>query len=326
MTPEDWRRLAAKKGNPLFNRAIQGTYPPGSTFKMVTALAALEAGVIKQRTVMTCSGTHTLGGHRFRCWNRGGHGAVRLHRAIRESCDVYFYKVAEATGIERIADMARRLGLGDVYDRAGIAHQNPGIVPDPPWKRRHLGQPWYGGETLHVGIGQGYVATNPLQLAVMTARIASGRAVSPTLIRSRGDARDQPFPSLGIEAENLRAIHQGMLAVVYDGAGTGKRADLGRAGVRVAGKTGTSQVTRLSSFRSQSSLRWRLRDHALFVGFVPADRPKYAVAVIVEHGESGGKTAAPLCRDVMEILLDFEDGEGPGIDVGERLPGGEDRG
>ncbi len=289
------------KGDALFNRATMGLYPPGSTFKIVTALAALEAGVIDLRERIDCQGSFTLADRNYRCWNRGGHGRCDMHRAIRESCDVYFYEVARRMGMDTLAAMARRMGLGQTYD-AGIAPLSPGLIPTPAWKRGKYGRGWLGGETILSAIGQGYVLTSPLQLAVMTARAATGLAVTPTLVRPENGTSRPAFARLNIADRHLQALQRALRAVVNEAGGTGSRAHLGENGPMVAGKTGTSQVTRRSANRYQSSLKWEDRDHALFVGYFPAHAPRYAVAAVVEHAGGGGAVAAPLAREVMAEL------------------------
>jgi penicillin-binding protein 2 len=312
MSEADWRRVQKAQGDPLVDRSSQGVYPPGSTFKMVTALAALEAGVVRRFEQINCPGFVRLGGQRFRCWNRGGHGPCNLHRALRESCDVYFYEVARRTGIERLAEMARRLGLGEAYD-IGIEPMKSGLIPDPEWKRGRFGKGWFDGETLLAGIGQGYVLTTPLQLAVMTARLASGRQITPVLVRPAPDGAAVPKP-LDVNLEHLAAVQRAMAAVVNEGGGTGKDARLGDGRFTLHGKTGTSQVARISSSVSRSRLPWRLRDHALFVGYVADEKPRYAVAAIVEHGGSGGKVAAPLVRDIIEDIIALDPARTPVYD------------
>jgi penicillin-binding protein 2 len=293
----DWRKLARARDNPLLDRTVQGQYAPGSTFKMVTALAALEAGVISPRDVVRCPGYVELAGTRFRCWNRSGHGDCSLHRGLRESCDVYFYTLARRTGSSRIAEMGRTLGLGQTF-AIGLDAQEPGLLPDPDWKRGRYGKPWFDGETLLAGIGQGYVLTTPMQLAVMTARLATGRAIVPTLTRPI-DPPSPPNKPLPISVAHMARVRRAMSAVVNEPAGTGRKARAQIAGVHILGKTGTSQVTRLSSQRARDHLPWHLRDHSLFVGAIADDRPRYVAAVIVEHAGSGGKVAAPLARDIL---------------------------
>ncbi|MFM1815018.1 MAG: hypothetical protein RLZ98_1713 [Pseudomonadota bacterium] len=300
--PKAWNRLARAPDHPLVNRALRGLYAPGSTFKMVTVLAALEKRVITPRRTLNCPGHYSVSGATFDCWNHGGHGPVSLHRAIRESCDVYHYKLARRIGIDAIASMARRLGFGQVYG-TGIAGEKRGIVPDAKWKHGYLQKPWYTGETVMAGIGQGYVLATPLQLAVMTARLASGKLVVPRIIRPATEGGGTTFRSLDIPERHLEAVRAAMIAVVNEGGGTGHSASFGEGGPLVAGKTGTSQVASISSRRSNASLPWELRDHAMFVSYFPANAPRFAVATIVEHGGSGGKAAAPLARDVMAAVL-----------------------
>ena len=304
MSPSTWRKLRADRDYPLVDRTLHGQYPPGSTFKMVTALAALEKGAIAPGDVITCRGSVEIAGQAFRCWNRSGHGNCNLHRALVESCDCYFYEIALRTGATRIGQMGRLLGLGQTFGSLGIG-QKMGLLPDPDWKRGAKGVSWYDGETLLTGIGQGYVLATPLQLAVMTARLASGRAISPRLTHDGHNTSSDGGP-LKIGSHHLAAIRSALRGVVGEPRGTGKAAGLdvsrdAAPGLEVAGKTGTSQVARISSVRSREALEWRHRDHALFVGYISDSRPRYAAAAIIEHGGSGGKTAAPLVR---EILLD----------------------
>ena len=296
-----WKALANGADQPLLNRAIGGTYPPGSTFKMVTALAALQSGVVQFKDQCNCQGQFELAGQVYRCWRRQGHGDVDLHRALRESCDVYFYEMANRTGIIAIAQMARKLGLGQIYD-CGLPQQKRGVIPDPDWKRARYRAGWLGGETVLSGIGQGFVSTTPLQLAVMAARLATGRAVVPSMKRARGGEDRPPFAELDIPAPMLDAVRNGMIAVVNEEGGTGSNAQLANGPV-VAGKTGTSQVKTNGTADGAADDTWEHRDHALFVAYFPANAPRYALAAVVEHGGGGGATAAPLVKDVIEFLL-----------------------
>jgi penicillin-binding protein 2 len=292
-----WKELARNVDHPLENRALRGQYPPGSTFKVVTALAGLEAGVITPEERMACPGGFLFGRHYFRCWKR--HGTVALHEAIKQSCDVYFYQTVNRLGIDRLAEMSRRLGLGQIHD-IGLAGQKQGIVPDTAWKRKALGQPWYAGETISCGIGQGYVSTTPLQLAVAAARIATGREVRPHLITP---ATPEPeSPSLNIDAGHLELVRSGMVGVVNEPGGTAVRSALPLPNVQMAGKTGTSQVI---SAKNRGFLKgWYGETHALFIAYAPVVSPRYAAACVVEHGGGGSRAAAPVVRDVMtEVLL-----------------------
>jgi penicillin-binding protein 2 len=292
-----WKELARNVDHPLENRALRGQYPPGSTFKVVTALAGLEAGVITPEERMTCPGGFLFGRHYFRCWKR--HGTVALHEAIKQSCDVYFYHTVNRVGIDRLAAMSRKLGLGQIHD-VGLAGQKEGIIPDTKWKRRKLGQPWYPGETISCGIGQGYVSTTPLQLAVAAARIATGKELRPHLITP---ATPEPEPAqLKIDPVHLELVRGGMVGVVNEKGGTAVRSALTLPNVQMAGKTGTSQVI---SAKNRGFLKgWEGETHALFIAYAPVVNPRYAAACVVEHGGGGSRAAAPVVRDVMtEVLL-----------------------
>lgn len=306
-----WKALQEDDHTPLLNKSAMGLYPPGSTFKMVTALAALEAGVDPSESV-GCSGAYRLGNNTWHCHARRGHGGVNMHRALPLSCDTYFYVMGRRIGIDAIAAMARRLGLGEEY-LLPVPGQASGIVPDKAWKQRRYGKNWREGETLNAAIGQGYIITNPLQLAVMTARLASGRAVMPRLIAP--DANNAPapeFPSLGIPEEHLAIVRQGMIDVVNAGFGTARAARSPVPDVIIAGKTGTAQVRRITMAERRrgvirnEALPWKQRDHALFVAFAPASSPRYAASVILEHGIAGGRYAAPIARDVLTYLFEPE--------------------
>ena len=297
----DWAKLQTGADDPLNNRAVRGLYPPGSTFKMVTALAAMEAGKVDAKEQLPCSGVFEYYGQRYRCWRRSGHDSCDLHKALRESCDCYFYELARRAGIEAIAATARKLGLG-VLHNAGITEAKPGLIPDHDWKRGRFGRGWLGGETILAGIGQGYVLATPLQLAVMTARLASGLDITPTLVRR--EAPQQLPLSFGLAG--LRAIRRGMTAVVNEDGGTGSHASGEAGGDLMAGKTGTSQVSPLSRDSVQADIPWDRRDHALFVGYAPVSAPRYAIATVVEHGGGGGAVAAPLSRAVMDLVMDHD--------------------
>jgi penicillin-binding protein 2 len=292
-------QMARVRDQPFENRALRGLYPPGSTFKVCTALAGLAGGVITPQETMTCPGSYAVGRRRFRCWKRHG-GGINVHEALKQSCDVYFYETAARLGINNLAAMARKLGLGQTYP-CGLAGQKKGIVPDTAWKRAMFNEPWYGGETVVVGIGQGFLLTTPLQLAVMVARVATGRAILPRLLTTE-PGEPVEAPPLDVNPAVLDAVRDGMIAVVNEKGGTAVRSALTLPDVQMAGKTGTSQVI---SSRNQSKLTgWEGETHALFIAFAPTVAPRYAVACVVEHGGGGSHTAAPIVRDLMtEILL-----------------------
>ena len=303
---KEWADLMANDHHPLINKSVQGVYPPGSTFKMVTALAGLEAGVSPD-WACGCNGRYWLGRHAFHCWRRGGHGRVDMRYSITQSCDVYYYTLGREIGIDAIAGMAKRLGLNTTYDELPVPTQRKGVIGDPEWKQRRYKKGWLTGETLNAAIGQGYTATTPLQLAVMAARLASGRAVTPRLLV---EGRAPIAPSLGISAEHLQVIRDGMDQVVNSGRGTAGNARIRSDMIRMAGKTGSAQVKRITMAdrragrTSSDALPWRFRDHALFVAFAPAEAPRYAAAVVVEHGSHGSSAAAPIARDVLQLLFE----------------------
>lgn len=311
LSQAEWDGLTNNELNPLVNKTLAGQYPPGSTFKMIVALAALEAGVISANRTVFCSGKVSLGSHDFHCWKRGGHGAVDMIQAIKQSCNVYFYEVGKKVGIDKIQSMARRFGLGDqlAVDMAG---EKSGLIPSAGWKRATTGIPWQQGETLNASIGQGYVLTTPLQLATMAARIANGgNAVRPWLVRSVGDeVREMPQAApMGISAAHMDVIHRGMDAVVNIPGGTAFRSRLPLEDLAMAGKTGTALVRRISreernrGVLKNNELPWKYRDHALFVGYGPVASPRYAISVIVDHGGGGSKAAAPVAKDIMTRVL-----------------------
>lgn len=293
----EWNMLSDDERVPLRNKSLLGMYPPGSTFKPVTGLAALEHGVDPEETVF-CPGGYRLGNRFFRCLGR--HGTMNLHTAIARSCNTYFYTMGRRIGIDAIAEIARKLGLGAEYPLP-VPNQNYGTVPDSRWVVRRHNREWTDADTLNTSIGQGYLLTTPLQLAVMSARIASGRLVMPRLVREAINA-----PRLGgVDADNLALIRAGMDEVV-NGAGTAPRARLPLEDIRLGGKTGTAQVVNLSSGRGGMGVPWKYRDHGLFVSFAPVEEPRYACAVVVEHGMSGGRAASPVAADSLLYLFDRE--------------------
>ena len=302
----DYSGLTENDHRPLANKVVQGLYPPGSTFKMVTALAALEAGVVTPESTVRCPGFIEVGGTRFNCWKRGGHGRVDLQKSLAESCDVYYYDTAMKVGIEKMAEMGRKLGFGIRHDlpMSAIAQ---GVMPDKAWKLESQKAEWVIGDTVNASIGQGYVLTSPLQLAVMAARIASGTQVVPRIVHSINDQRVEvaaPEP-LGVEGSKLRAVQMAMFEVVNGPKGTGRSSRIVDETMIMCGKSGTAQVRTFSAgekadgVTANADLPWKMRDHALFVCFAPADNPKYAVSVVVEHGGGGSAVAAPIARDAI---------------------------
>ncbi len=311
LSQEDWNALLKNERNPLTNKAISGQYSPGSTFKMVVAMAALESGIIKPETRSFCAGKMSLGNHVFHCWKKQGHGHLNVVEALQHSCDIFFYETAQKVGIEKIAEMARRFGLGAKMN-IGLENEKAGLIPDKEWKLRRFGEPWQQGESLISGIGQGYILTTPLQLATMTARLVNGGyAVVPTFTKL-SDADKSKIKKMDVSQANLELMKEGMYAVVNKPGGTAFMSQFNYHGERMGGKTGTTQVRRITmkerreGIKKEEELPWRLRNHALFVGYAPHDNPKYAVAVLVEHGGGGSSVAAPLAGKILKeaVMLD----------------------
>ena len=299
LSVEEWKELNSNEKNPLLNKAVSGLYSPGSTFKMVVGLAALESGLVDRQSRSFCAGKMVLGNHTFHCWKDIGHGYIDIVQALQHSCDIFFYETAQQLGINKIADMARRFGLG-AKTGIGIENEKSGLIPDTEWKLKQFGEPWQQGESIISGIGQGYVLTTPLQLATMVSRIANGGyEVYPTF-RKISDTKNFSPKSMGLSPQNIEMIRQGMYDVVNTPGGTALMARFNFNGQRMAGKTGTTQVRRISmkerqtGVLKQDELPWKYRNHALFVGFAPHDNPKYGVAVLVEHGGSGSSVSAPM--------------------------------
>jgi penicillin-binding protein 2 len=307
----DYKLLTENDHRPLADKSVQGAYPPGSVFKIVTALAALEAGVIGPDETVYCPGYTELGNRRFHCWKRAGHGHMHMTQSLEQSCDVYYYEIAQRTGIEKISAMARRLGIGVKFDLP-MSAVSEGLAPDKDWKVKKYKKDWLIGDTLNSGIGQGFVLASPLQLAVLAARVASGREIVPRLLRSveglEAPAEDAA-PPLGLSGSSLDQVRRGMFDVSNSKKGTAYASRIVDDAVRMAAKTGTSQVRSITAAEraagviSNDQLPWERRDHALFVCFAPFDAPRVAVAVVVEHGGGGSTAAAPIARDILMQAL-----------------------
>lgn len=308
LSPELWEELQADPAYPMNNKAVGGLYPPGSTFKMVTALAGLHEGVINRNTTAFCPGHYDFGDSRFHCWKAGGHGWVDVVGALQQSCDVFFYKMATDLGIDRLADYSRMFGLGETLD-FDLPEERPGLIPTQAWKRGHYGEGWQPGETIVASIGQGYIQTTPLQLAVMTARIVNGGfGVKPWMTACIGNkmTHTQAWPKLNLKTEYLDLVMHGMDSVVNTQRGTAYSSRIDDPAFRMAGKTGTAQVRRITKQErlegvKNSDLPWRFQHHALFVGYAPADNPRYICSVVVEHGGGGSTAAAPVARDLLKM-------------------------
>lgn len=292
----EYQMLSENERVPLRNKVLKGLYPPGSTIKPMVAMSFLEAGLDPEESVV-CNGGLRVGNRVFHCWNRGGHGRVNMAKGIYQSCDVYFYHFAQRLGMDVIAPMAKHCGLGQEFPLP-VTSQFYGTVPDPAWKLKKYGREWQAFDTVNATIGQGYMLANPLQLAVMASRIATGNKIMPRLIL---DKQRPHIESMNFHGDHVQIIRQAMSDVV-NGPGTAGRARLPIPGVRMAGKTGTAQVVSLSAGSGSGGL-WKFRDHGLFIFFAPFDNPRYAGAVVIEHGGGSG-AAYPIARDVMTFLLD----------------------
>lgn len=313
---DDWNALLTDEKAPLNNKVISGQYSPGSTFKMIVALAALESKAVTRDEKVTCHGSisFTRGSRPLHCWKRAGHGPIAMKEAIEESCDIYFYEIARRTGVDKITEMARRFGVGEPTG-IDLLGERSGLLPTRRWKEFFYQSPWMQGDTINIGIGQGYLLMTPLQLTVMTARIANfGKAIKPHLLKKRGgESVVYPEPEqISVSKSDFKLMHDAMYGVVNHVKGTAYNSRTVVRGKRVAGKTGTTQVRTISmqereaGLIKQEDLPWRLRDHALFTGFAPAENPKYAITVVIEHGGGAATIAAPVATSIMtEVLLKY---------------------
>lgn len=310
-----WQGYLEDKRHPLENKALSGQYPPGSTFKIITAMAGLQEHLIDDSTSVNCTGTYDLGTSTFKCWNKKGHGATNLRKSLRESCDVYYYQLGEKLGVDKIAATAQSFKLGAPLG-IELLNERSGLIPTSDWKQKRFKKRWYHGETLPVAIGQGAVLMTPIQLASMTATVANeGTIYRPHLVRRIVDADGrtlketaaQVIGTTNLPKESFRLVKQGLFAVVNEPGGTGAMAR--QYDVKVAGKTGTSQVVKLRD--SKNGTPYQYRDHALFVAFAPFDKPEVAVAVVVEHGEHGGAAAAPIAGRILRAYFDSKKPQKP---------------
>jgi len=311
LTGEEWKDLSTNPRSPLANKAIAGQFAPGSTFKLMTALAALEGRDISPDMRVFCPGSLQLGSIKFHCWKKEGHGAQDLVGGLKNSCDVYFYEIARRVGFERIAEMAKRFGLG-APSGIDLPGERPGNIPNKAWKKKVLKQPWHPGETLINAIGQGYVTATPIQLATMTARLANGGfAVVPHVARDlvtekSARPRSAPdWPDMELSRQSITLVRKGMFGVSNEPGGTAYKARIVQEGMWLSGKTGSAQVRRITmreretGVKKNDQLPWKERDHALFVAYAPEQSPRYSIAVVVEHGGGGSVVAAPIARDIM---------------------------
>ena len=310
ISQKDWDILLQSKNQPLANKAISGNYPPGSTFKMIVAIAALEDNLINPEDLFECNGFYELEQRKFHCWKYSGHGSTNLLKGIEESCDVYFYNLAERIGIERIAKTARKFGIG-ITPNLPLSGISKGLLPSKSWKKNTKNQSWFTGDTLNSGIGQGYLLSTPIQIAIMTARIATGLEIKPSLLKAI-DGKPVKYDKhklLDIKKSTLDIIRQAMFGVVNNKTGTAFNSRLINETKIFAGKTGTSQIRQISEQErnkgiiKNQDLPRNQRDHALFTGYAPFTNPKFSVSIVVEHGGGGGKVAAPIARDILLYAL-----------------------
>lgn len=311
---KNWRKLILDEAHPLQNRTLDGQYPPGSTYKIVTALAGLEEKIVNPDTIIHCPGFFRLGRGKYRCWKKWGHGPMNLHDALVQSCDVYFYTVGNRLGVDTLAKYARKLGLGD-YTGIELHGEKAGIIPTTQWKLMTRGQPWILGETISASIGQGFNLVTPIQQTNLIGTVANGGTLmKPYLVKrienSEGDILQEFEPQMlrkmTINPENMERIREALLGVVNERRGTGGRSRL--KDIKVSGKTGTAQVARLSATegtKDDDEIPYNLRDHAWFVAFAPFEKPEIAVSVIVEHGGHGGATAAPVAKKVLQTYFEI---------------------
>jgi penicillin-binding protein 2 len=312
MTFEAWNKLAANEFHPMGNKAIQGQYPPGSTYKIVTAIAGLEEGIINEDTTFYCPGQYRYGNRTYRCWNRRGHGSVKIIDALAESCDVFFFQVGEKLGVDRLARYAKACGLGTATG-VELDDEASGLVPTRTWKLKKTGIPWQGGETLSVAIGQGSNLVTPIQMVQLVAAVGNGGTLYKPLVVQRVQSPDgsamkiakaETLGRLPASGKTLKIVSRGMIEAVNKRRGTGWIARV--PGVEVAGKTGTAQVISMAQDYEEKALEetpFRFRDHAWFVAFAPADAPRIGVAVLVEHGGHGSTVAGPIAREMIKTYL-----------------------
>ena len=327
-----WNSLIKDEKKPLINKNISGLYPPGSTIKTLVALSALENKIIRPLNTVTCKGKIELFGEKFHCWKKKGHGVMNMRSAIKRSCDVYFYEVARKLGVDRLSQTAKKFGLGKKV-LSNFIEERSGVVPSTDWKKKYIGQNWYLGETLHSGIGQGYFQSTPIQLCLMTAQIANGGfEIKPRIIldKSKSNLKEylefknsnpnSPLPDhllasnyqlkpLFENQENIKIIKDAMYSSTNEPGGTSYRSRIDDKKFTFAGKTGSSQIKRFTEAQreaevKQESLDYKDRDHALFIAYAPVSDPKYAISVVVEHGGSGSKAAAPIAKKIIKKVLE----------------------
>ena len=310
ISTKDWNNLLSNKKRPLSNKSVSDAYPPASTFKMIVAIAALQAGIMSPEEKVECNGVYELGDSKHHCWKKEGHGFVNLREGMKQSCDTYFYEVARRLGVDRLSVTAKKFGLGkkvfgDIFD-----NEKQGLVPNTEWKKNALGRNWLLGETIITGIGQGFIQTTPIQLCLMTAQIANGGyKVYPKIVANDDNLYADKFTPLYKKARNIKIVQDAMFSSTNEVRGTSYRSRLDDSKYQFAGKTGTSQVKKITERDRELDLKtfqipYEERDHALYVAFGPYKNPRYALSIIIEHGGSGGTVAAPLAKELFKMIID----------------------
>ena len=306
---KNWNKLLHHKHRPLQNKVLSGLYSPGSIFKLVVGLAGMESGVIGPKTRVKCKGKINIGDHVFHCWRHSGHGSLTLEEALMHSCDVYFYEIAQKIGYEKIIETASKLGFGSPVG-IGLSGESSGLLPTDSWKQGRFNDAWRLGDTLNLSIGQGFINATPLQMVTALARIVSGKNVQPTLLNQNIEYNNK---EIDFNKSYLKRLRNGMIDVVNNPEGTAYSVRFQENGWRMAGKTATTQVRRISmkereeGLKSQDELPEEYRDHAIFVAFMPTNKPKYAAIVMVEHGGGGSRTAAPIMSRLMRKVIELEE-------------------
>ena len=333
---KDWDQLIKHRDKPLINKAVAGLYPPGSTIKLLSAISALENDIFNPKKVIQCTGHIELYGEKYHCWKKKGHGYVDMREAIKQSCDVYFYEISKKLGIDRLSETAKKFGLGRPV-LTELTEEKSGVVPNTEWKKKYIGKNWYLGETLHAGIGQGYWQTSPLQLCLMTAQVANGGyEIKPRIIiddeeKNKFENLEQfiadkkmfsddevsmyefiakfRYKSLFRNPENIKFVQDALFGATNEPGGTSYGSRLTKKDFIFAGKTGTSQVKRITERQRELEIKnedlpYKDRDHALFVAFAPYNDPRYSISVLIEHGGSGSKSAAPIAKKVIKKLIE----------------------
>ena len=307
---DDWQLIKNNPLKPLVNKTISGRYSPGSTIKPIVALSALENGIINPQFTVKCEGKVEMYGQTYHCWKKKGHGFVSLKNAMKQSCDTYFYEIARRLGVDKLSETARKFGLGEKVFENLFQNEKKGLVPNTEWKKNVLGKGWLLGETMITGIGQGYIQTTPIQLCLMTAQIANGGyKIYPKITVNQNNDFIDKFEPLFKNKKNIKIIQESIFSSTNEVMGTSYSSRIDDPKYRFAGKTGTAQVKRITEEERELDLKtseipYEQRDHALYVAYGPYKNPRYSLSIIIEHGGSGGTTAAPIAKKLFKLIID----------------------